>query len=54
MHRLKDGEWEAVLPIAPGTYRVSLRVDGSPWSAPPGLVAVTDEFNGEVGLVVIR
>ena len=54
MRRVKGGEWEAVLPIAPGTYRVSLRVDGSAWAAPPGLVAVTDEFNGEVGLVVIR
>lgn len=54
MRRVKDGEWEAVLPIAPGTYRVSLRVDGSPWAAPPGLVPVMDEFNGEVGLVVIR
>ena len=54
MRRIKGGEWEAVLPIAPGTYRVSLRVDGSSWAAPPGLVPMTDEFNGEVGLVVIR
>ncbi|NUO64022.1 MAG: hypothetical protein HOQ11_08350 [Gemmatimonadaceae bacterium] len=54
MRRLKGGDWEAVLPIAPGTYRVSVRVDGSEWSAPPGLVGVLDEFNGEVGLVVIR
>ena len=54
MRRVKGGEWEAVLPIAPGTYRVSVRVDGSPWSAPPGLIAVADEFNGEVGLIVIR
>lgn len=54
MRRTKGDEWEAVLPIAPGTYRVSVRVDGGPWSAPPGLVGVLDEFNGEVGVVVIR
>ena len=54
MRPTKGGEWEAVLPIAPGTYRVSIRVDGGEWAAPPGLVGVLDEFNGEVGLVVIR
>jgi hypothetical protein len=54
MRRGSRGDWEAVLPIAPGTYRVSVRVDGGPWAAPPGLVGVVDEFNGEVGVVVIR
>jgi predicted carbohydrate-binding protein with CBM48 len=54
MRALDGGAWELVLPIAPGTYRVSVRVDGGPWSAPPGLVPVADEFNGEVGVVVIR
>lgn len=54
MHSLHGGGWELVLPIAAGTYRVSVRVDGGPWSAPPGLVPVADEFNGEVGMVVIR
>jgi len=54
MRALNGGAWELVLPIAPGTYRVSVRVDGGPWSAPPGLVPVADEFNGEVGVVVIR
>jgi hypothetical protein len=29
-------------------------VDGGAWTAPPGLVPVADEFNGEVGVVVIR
>lgn len=54
MRALEGGAWELVLPIAAGTYRVSVRVDGGPWSAPPGLVPVADEFNGEVGVVVIR
>jgi hypothetical protein len=54
MRALKGGAWELVLPIAAGTYRVSVRVDGGDWSAPPGLVPVADEFNGEVAVVVIR
>ena len=54
MRALDGGGWELVLPIAAGTYRVSVRVDGGAWSAPPGLVPVADEFNGEVGMVVIR
>lgn len=53
MHALTGGGWELVLPIAAGTYRLSVRVDGGAWSAPPGLVPVADEFNGEVGVVVI-
>jgi len=48
------GEWELVLPIAPGTYRVSVRVDGGRWRAPPGLVPVIDEFGTESAVVVVR
>jgi hypothetical protein len=52
--RLGDhGEWELVLPISPGTYRVSVRVDGGRWRAPPGLVPVLDEFGTESGVVVV-
>ena len=48
------GEWELVLPIAPGTYRVSVRADGGRWRAPPGLVPISDEFGSESGVVVVR
>ena len=44
----------AVRPVAPGTYRLSIRVDGGPWQAPPGLPAFTDEFSGEVAVLVIK
>jgi hypothetical protein len=33
---------------------MNLRVDGDRWTAPPGTPAVADEFNGTVGLVVVR
>lgn len=54
MRKGKHGEWEVVLPIPPGTYRLSVRLDGGEWRAPPGLVAQEDEFAGEVAVVVLR
>jgi len=46
--------WEATLTLAPGTYHISVRVDGAKWSAPPGVPTLEDEFNGTVGIVVVR
>jgi hypothetical protein len=46
--------WETTLILAPGTYRVNLRVDGDQWKAPPGLPTAADEFNGTVGIVVVH
>ena len=49
-----DGWWSTTLAIAPGTYQTNVRVDGGPWLAPPGLVAVRDEFGGVFGVLVVR
>lgn len=46
--------WEVATPLNPGTHRVNVRINGDQWSAPPGLPAVRDEFNGTVGILVIR
>jgi hypothetical protein len=46
--------WEVTIPIARGTHRISVRVDGDSWTAVPGLAAVDDEFSGRVSLLVIR
>lgn len=46
--------WEGTFSLAPGTYRMNVRVDGDSWTAPHGVPSVEDEFNGRVGLVVIR
>ncbi len=46
--------WEVTLTVIPGTYRMNLRVDGDQWRAPPGTATVADEFNGTVGIVVLR
>lgn len=46
--------WEVTLPLAAGTYRLNVRVNGDAWTAPPGLPAVDDEFSGRVGLLVVK
>ena len=48
------GVWETTLSLVSGTHRVNLRVNGDRWVAPPGLPTTDDDFNGTVGLVVIR
>jgi hypothetical protein len=49
-----DGWWATTLAIAPGIYQTNVRVDGGPWLAPPGLVAVRDEFGGAFGVLTVR
>lgn len=47
------GRWEITLPFAPGTHWVNLRVDRGVWTAPPGLPAQSDDFDGTVGVVTV-
>ena len=47
-------QWEATLPIPAGLRRLVIRVDGDAWTPPPGVPAVPDEFQGMVGVVLIR
>lgn len=46
--------WTVTLPIRPGVYEMNVRADGGPWEAPPGLVQLTDEFGGSVGMLTVR
>lgn len=46
--------WETSLRLAPGTYRVSIRIDGDRWTAPPGTPSVDDDFGGSAGLLIAR
>jgi hypothetical protein len=47
------GVFALAVPRTHGVYRIDVRVDGGPWAVPPGLVAVPDDFGGEVGLLVV-
>lgn len=46
--------WEATVPLTAGTHRISVRINGERWLAPPGVPSVDDEFNGRVGVVAVR
>lgn len=48
------GSWRAILPMAPGIHRVSVRIDGGAWQAPPGIPPAASDFGGEVGEVVVE
>jgi len=54
LHEYAEGEWKATLALAPGTYRLNTRIDGGAWEVPRGVPAMDDEFNGRVGIVVVR
>ena len=54
LSRVNDEVWAVTLPLVPGTYRVSVRADSGTWRAPLGLPAFTDDFNGEVGVLVVE
>jgi hypothetical protein len=54
LERADEDHWEATLPIAPGMHRLAIRVDGDAWTPPPGVSAVPDEFQGTVGVIVIK
>jgi hypothetical protein len=50
----RPGVWEATIALAPGTYHVNVRVNGARWLAPAGLPQAEDDFNGRVGVLVVR
>jgi hypothetical protein len=54
MRRVTDDDWEIELPVLPGVHHVNIRVDGGAWRAPPGLVQVSDDFAGMVGMFVVE
>ena len=52
--RAATDRWEATLLIPPGLHRVAIRVDGDTWAPPPGVSSVKDEFQGTVGVIVVK
>ncbi len=45
--------WELSVPVSPGVHQITVRVDGGPWMAPPGIPTVHSAFDGELGLLVV-
>jgi hypothetical protein len=54
LRRADADRWEATVAIAPGMHRVAIRVNGDAWTTPPGVATVQDEFQGTVGIIVIK
>jgi hypothetical protein len=54
LRQARPDVWETTLTLAPGTYHMNVRVNGDNWTAPPGVPSTNDDFNGTVGLVVVR
>jgi hypothetical protein len=46
--------WSARLPINSGKYEMNIRINGGPWTVPPGMLSMRDEFGGSVGLLVVQ
>jgi hypothetical protein len=53
MQRDAGDGWSAELLAPPGVHRISLRVDGGPWIAPPGLTAEDDGFGGSAAVFTV-
>lgn len=52
--RIGRDRWEITIPVRPGVHQVNVRLDNGKWRPPPGLPAMRDGFNGEVGIWVVE
>ena len=54
LRRVGGSRWELGLALEPGVHQVNLRVDGGPWTPPPGLPTTADGFDGLAGVLVVE
>jgi hypothetical protein len=47
------GTWVLQTALAPGVYRVNVRIDGGAWTVPVGHASLEDDFGGVVALLVV-
>lgn len=48
------GVWQIRVKIGQGSHRMNLRSNAGPWLSPPGLPVAADDFDGTVGILVVR
>ena len=53
LSRARGDRWEVTVPLAPGVYRLNLRVDDGAWTPPPGVSRTVDAYEGTVGVLVV-
>ena len=54
MIRRGRDHWELLVQMPAGVHQINMRIDRGKWIAPPGMPKMKDDFNGEVGIVVIK
>jgi hypothetical protein len=54
LSRDATGRWTVTVPLTAGTHRINARIDGGSWIVPAGLTTMSDDYAGEVGLLVIE
>ena len=54
MIRRGRDQWELLVPMKNGIHHINMRIDGGKWIAPPGMLKMKDDFNGEVGVLVVK
>jgi hypothetical protein len=47
------GRWEVGVRIAPGVHHINVRLNRGPWFAPGGTARSSDDYGGEIGIVVV-
>lgn len=52
--RIGRDRWEITLPVDVGVHQINVRLDNGKWRPPPGLPAMRDGFNGDVGIWVVE
>lgn len=52
--RQPNGEWQGYYYVKAGLHRLNLRLDRRELAVPRNLATVRDDFNGQVGLIVVR
>jgi hypothetical protein len=51
--RTPRGAWQVPARVARGIHRINIRIDGGAWIAPAGTTRVADDYDGEVGVLVV-
>lgn len=54
MIRRGRDQWDLLVPMKNGIHHINMRIDGGKWIAPPGMPKMRDDFNGEVGVLVVK
>lgn len=52
--RVGVDRWEARVPLRAGAHRLNIRIDDGEWGVPPGVTAITDDFSGVVGVLIVQ